>query len=673
MTAVNIKAFRGQVPRTSDRLLQANRAVRASNCKLTSGRIDPLRGLGLELTSAAALVKSMFRYRFFNNGVPVDNWLVWGSDVDTVLSPLANDALGRVYFTSEDFEPRMSTYADAISGFGAYPGAWFALGVYAPTTAPTVTSVGGGGTQEARAYVYTYVTRFGEESAPSPISAVITGHIDGTWTVANMQTAPANSGTVTGAQANFPDAGLVRITLNSAFGLEQFDTITISGVVGMTDINGSHRIVSVDLPNNRVVVAKVTSQTYVSGGSWTKNAPHNTSGMTKRIYRTAGPVADLLFVAEIPVATTSYVDAVALVDLGESIPSINTLTPPKNLISLISLPNGCLVGLSANELCFSEPYKPHAWPDGNRYSFSGKGVAISPAGNSVVVLTESSPILFTGSDPSGMSPSTMDTYAPCVSKRGVAFVGGGCLYPSFDGLWLAAPGRVECVTRNLYRIDEWSKLSPSTFVAAFRDGQYYARYQNAGPDKIFVLDINEPDGVIEVDESADDLYFNEYDGRLYISQGNKVLAWDANEGFRYESEWRSAEIQLGAPTNFSVAQIHAKFAEQIPLDVGQITANELLMLDTANVGGSLADNELLALDVNGSNIVPVIQDQSKKVQFTMYVDGAPVFTREVLSSKPFRLPSGFRAEVINIGLNAAVPTYSVTIAESTRELAQFSV
>jgi hypothetical protein len=235
------------------------------------------------------------------------------------------------------------------------------------------------------------------------------------------------------------------------------------------------------------------------------------------------------------------------------------------------------------------------------------------------------------------------------------------------------PGQINNVTKGLYRIDEWAPLNPSSFVAAFRDGQYYARYLVGDAQKIFVLDISEPDGVIEVEESADHLYFNEYDGRLYVSQASRIHSWDANEGFRYESEWLSASSQLGKPTNFSVAQVHADFAQEIPIDLDQVAANELLMQDSLNVGGSIADNEMLDVSVNGSLIVPVVQDQSKKVQFTLYAEGEPIFTKEVLSSKPFRLPSGYRREVYSIALNAAVPTYSVTIAESSEELARFSV
>ncbi|MDV7391413.1 hypothetical protein RZS08_08680, partial [Arthrospira platensis SPKY1] len=215
--------------------------------------------------------------------------------------------------------------------------------------------------------------------------------------------------------------------------------------------------------------------------------------MTKRIYRSAGTAGQFLFVDEIPVAQTTYADTKATTALGESLATLNTLPPPKNLTNLISLPNGCLVGLAGNELCFSDPYMPYSWPMGNRYSFSGRGVAIVAAGNSVIVLTDSFPILFAGSDPEAMSPAVMETYAPCVSKRGMVDVGGGCLYPSFDGLWIAAPGRVENLTKRLYREEEWSRLGPSSFDAAFHDGQYYAYFQPdpLEPGMMWVLDINE--------------------------------------------------------------------------------------------------------------------------------------------------------------------------------------
>lgn len=672
MVAINIKAFRGEVPRVSDRLLQPNQASRAMNCKLTSGRLDPLRGLGLESTvPSIGVIRTLFRYRHFVNNAPVDRWLTFTGDADVVESPLANDPRGRVFYTAADHEPRTATYDEVVSSL-PFPGQWFALGVPNPAQAPTVSVSGGASPVETRSYAYTFVTALGEESGPSPASALTTGNANGTWNLSGLQTAPPNNGTITAAAANTPSAGIVRVTFNTTFGLEPSDTITIAGVAGMTALNGVHRIQAVN--GNQVDIVLTTSQTYTSGGTWTRNAPINTTGMLKRIYRSAGFEGQFLFVAEIPVANTTYADTAPGTGLGEALPTLNTLPPPKNLTCLISLPNGCLVGIAGNELCFSDPYLPYSWPLGNRYSFSGRGVALAPAGNSVVVLTDTFPILFTGSDPEAMSPSVMETYAPCVSKRGVVYVGGGCIYPSFDGLWLAAPGRVENLTKRLYREQEWAALNPTSLDAEFFDGQYVGAYCTLTEVKrVLVMDVNESDSVVEVDDWFDALHRNEYDGRLYVTKGNQIFQWDANPGRAYESDWISMTYQLPRPTNFAVAQVHADFDVIVPVDDSITQANEALIAQGPDaVAGHLNGQELLTTTINGSFITPNIPDAAKKVQFTLYADGQPVFTKGVESSRPFRLPAGYRSEVFNIGLDSSVPTYSVTIAESTIELAQAS-
>lgn len=669
MTAVNIKGFRGQVPRVSERLLQPNIASVAINCKLTTGAIEPLDGLA-QVYSTNRTIETVFRYRALAAGELVNNWLTWAEDVNVVPSPNANDQYGRFYFSSDAYEPRMSSYSAAISST-PYPTAWYSLGIAAPTVAPTVAHTGGGGNQESRSYVYTYVTAFGEESPPSPPSALHTTHIDATWNLTNLQTAPPNTGTVTAASTISPN--VVRVTLNSVFGIAQYDTITFASVTGMTSLNGSFRVQSVDVVNNRVTVSLDTTQTYSSGGSWTRNAPYNTTDMTKRIYRTVGTSGLFLFVAEIPVATTTFDDTVTAANLGEELPTADSSPPPKNLISLISLPNGCLAGIAGNELCFSDPYMPYSWPVRNRYSFSGVGVAAVAASNSVIVLTDTFPILYTGSDPEVMSGSTLETYAPCVSKRGVVDVGGGALYPSFDGLWLVSTQQVDCVTRKTFREEEWTLLNPATFDAAFHDGQYYAAYVGQTESRILILDLSNPDSIIKVDDVADALYRNELDGKLYVSQGTKLYAWDSNAGHRYESDWRSVDVQFSSDINFSAAQIHADFGAIVPIDTNQLTANEaLIALGPDAVAGHLNGAELLSFEINGSYIVPVELDTVRKVQFTLYSAKVPVYTREVTSSKFFRLPANIVSDLYAVGLNASVKVYDVTIAQSVEELARTS-
>lgn len=669
MTAVNIKAFRGQIPRISNRLLQPNQAVRALNCKITSGRLDPIAGPKF-LADVAVDVSTMYRYRAFVGGSYVDSWLTWAEDVNVVPSPNANDPDGRFYFTGDSFEPRMSTYSLAISSV-PYPTAWYSLGVAAPTVAPTVAHTGGTGATESRSYVYTYVTTFGEESPPSPPSALYTTFVNATWNLTGLQIAPPNTGTITAATSI--STSVVRVTLNSVFGIAQYDTLTFSGVAGMVALNGSFRVQSVDHVNNRVTVSLATTQTYTSGGTWTRNAPFNTTGMVKRIYRTVGTGGTFLYVGEVPVATTTFNDTVVAADLGEELPTADSLPPPKNLISLISLPNGCLAGIAGNELCFSDPYMPYSWPLRNRYAFSGVGVAVVASSNSVIVLTQSFPVLYTGSDPEGMSGSTLETYAPCVSKRGAVDIGGEVIYPSFDGLWVVSPGAVNRITKNLYREEEWSAINPQSFVAAFHDGQYYARYSLGTDSRILVIDLNEPDSVVEIDQDVSALYRNEYDGKLYIAIGPQLYEWDSDAGRAYTGDWLSGTMQMPSLINLSVAQVHADFSGSAQIDGVQLAENTaLIALGPDAVAGHLNGHELLSFEVNGSYILPVDVANPKRVQFTLYVNEVPVFTKNVTSSMPFRLPAGFLSEVYSIGISANTRTYSVAVATSVAELSQNS-
>lgn len=673
MTVIAIKGFRGAVPRYSARLLKPNQAQRARNCRITSGRLDPLRGpLAVTTTTLNAAIRSMFRYRHFQPTGAVDNWLTWAQDVDVVLSPLANDPRGTFYFTSESFEPRVSNYDLAIAG-SLYPASWYALGVASPVTAPTVAPSGGSGPTENRSYAYTFVTQWGEESGPSPASASTSGNSDGTWDLSAMDTAPPNSGTVVTALANTPVAGQVRVELNSVFGLAEGDTVTFADVEGMTDLNGSRRILSVDVANKRVVVGLGTAQTYTSAGTWARNAVHNTVGMVKRIYRTAGTNPAFLFVAEIPASTTTYTDSVAPTALGEPLQTLVTLPPPKDLRCIKVLPNGCMVGLSKNELCLSEPYRFYSWPLGNRYSFSGRGVNVVPAGNSVIVLTDAAPILFTGSDPEAMSPRGMETYAPCVSKRGAVDAGGGALYPSFDGLYLATPAGVRKLTQDLYREDEWKALAPESFDAALFDGQYIAQY-SAGPEvsALWVLDIAEPDSVLEVDDLVSALYRNPHDGDLYVAKGAVIYRWNSNDQQRYESDWHSMEYQLGRGATFNCAQVFADFSEIVPIDTTQQALNQELMASPTMGRGEILGHNFLDVEICGSQLVPLQAATQRRVQFTLLRRGKPFFTKNVTSSKPFRLPTGYREELLSVHMAISVPTYSVVVASSMEELKEFA-
>lgn len=717
MTAIALRNFRGQAPRLSDRSLGASQATRARNCKVASGKLVPLKGLFLRHQALELALQTVYRYR---DAGGLDHWLVWPSRVHVAASPVAGDTAGRIYFTGAG-EPRMTTAAAAIQGAEDYPAGWFVLGVAAPAGTPAVAASGGSSsTTEVRTYVYTFRTALGEESGPSPASPAVTGKIDDTWTVSNMSVAPPNIGTVSGAVANTPAVGQVRVTLNTVVGLAAGEVIEFDGVAGMTALNGAQTILAVNAGS--VDVALATSQVYTSGGTWARQAPHNTAGMTKRIYRTKGS-SEFLFVAEVPVATTSYADTVAATALGDAIQTLLTLPPPKDLRCLAVLANGAMVGISGNELCFSEQNKPHSWPIGSRYAFAGEGVALTVVGNSVILLTDSYPIIATATVPEAANLARSEVYAPCYSEPGTVDSGAGAIFPSYDGLYEVTPGGgPRNITEGLFRKDEWEALFPRTFTAAYHDQTYIAGHASlvAPLSQVLTLDLTQPDGTIDIDERADLFYANPRDGKLYLVQGGSIYEWDADPENPYTGFWRSRTYQLGADTNFSCFRVHAdlplrsttstrltRAQQQVQAANAALLANPnavdgelagsvlggfeingselvpvnqtappwseadnltLMALEPDRVRGWMLGQEINSLDINGSNLRRISRAVEPRVDFSLLVDGETAFTTRVPVSQMDRLPSGFLSNIYAVEVSFNVPVYSIAVANDIDEL-----
>lgn len=160
--------FSGTAPGVSPRLLSEQFAQIAENIDFESGRLQPVTTDVDTLTLSNSQRRSIFFYRD-------TNWLQWNDDgVSVVEGPIPADTLDRLYWTGEDY-PRMGTASTIVAG-SSYPAASYRLGVPAPATAPTITKTGTADdtqTPDDVAYVYTFVTAFGEEGPPSPASNVL--------------------------------------------------------------------------------------------------------------------------------------------------------------------------------------------------------------------------------------------------------------------------------------------------------------------------------------------------------------------------------------------------------------------------------------------------------------------------------------------------------------------
>lgn len=166
---IQLEKFSGIAPGVAPRLLAEQFAQVAQNLDFESGVLAPITADVDVFTLGNSSRRSIF---YYNN----TNWLEWAEDdIHAVKGPIPNDAYDRLYFTGDDY-PRMGTAASLISGGGTYPNVSYRLGVPAPVSAPTVSQSGTPDPAETAntvAYVYTFVTEYGEEGPPSPASVLL--------------------------------------------------------------------------------------------------------------------------------------------------------------------------------------------------------------------------------------------------------------------------------------------------------------------------------------------------------------------------------------------------------------------------------------------------------------------------------------------------------------------
>ncbi|MDN5752408.1 MAG: hypothetical protein L0H15_03875 [Nitrosospira sp.] len=671
MIAFRIAGFSGLVPRRAKQLLGPNQAQVATNCILTSGDLRPRNS---PLLVAAPVIgndiKSMFRMEKDGN----EKWLAWDKDVDVARSPVAGNTSRRFYYTG-DGEPRASDFDTATAGTGPYPSGCYVLGVTPPITKPTVTPSGGVGSSVTRAYVYTFVTPWGEESAPSPASTVTTGKVDDTWALSAMDAAPSNSGTVTGAVKDTPSAGYAEVTMNTVFGLRAGETVTFASVVGMTDLNATFTLKTVDSATKKVTVLLSTAQTYTSGGTWTRQAPHNTANMAKRIYRTltTSSGTEYHYIVSIAASTTTYNDTTSDTDaaLGEVLPSTSWLMPPSDMKGIVILANGIACGFFGNEVCFSEPFKPYAWPVAYRQTYDQDIVAIGVTGTTLVGMTKGNPFTITGVEPvtMGGGMQKLGVAWPCMAKRGVASFAFGVGYPAPQGLVISGMN-TDIVTKDLFTLKEWGELNPDTFIAASADNRYYCGYTVNESSLMFVIDKAESASFIKINQVITAIWADPWTGKLYVAADKKIYRWEGNIGTKLSYEWKSKQFISAPPVNYGAAKVDADFdmseaetaAAQADYDAA-IAANQAL-IDGGTMNDGLADPALGEYEIGGDEMQAVPPLAIDSLQFQLWAGGALKHAKQVSNSRAFRLPGGYKADNVEVVLSGNVKVTGVVLAET---------
>lgn len=586
MVVVKMQSFGGMIPAVDAQLLPQNSASRAQNTWLNSGAAEGFPQLRKVYDPLNASSNRVFRIPIDSPAVdriPDSYWLEFDSPFTYVIqAPTLGDSFERFYWASNIGAPHYTTKQRVID---ADPP--LILGIPAPSVAPGVGVTGGSAPTESRAYVYTWVSDFGEEGPPSP-PTLFTGNSDGTWNL--TFTAPA-----------------------------------------LADTTGR-------------LLDKV------------------------RIYRTVSGVGgetDYFFVAEQAIATTSYDDSIASVTNNRLLESIFWTPPPADLKGIIAMPNGITAGWRENEIWFSEPYRPHAWPVVYQVAVDSKVVGCGVIGQTLIVCTEGAPYAISGVNPGSMSLSRLATLEPCTAAGSIVSTPVGVIYTSTNGLVLANASAAVPITRQMIAREQWADFLnlPTIFGATFNGGYYCFGSKAVGgfssvgfdPDAFLQLDLDgaqtgafiDPNDqrtaytILKTSMPIRDVQNDYWTGEVFIHRDDGVF-WLDQDLLRVREPyvWRSKILETPNQRNFQAMRVYFR---EYPNQPEQEPVQDFSTPQT------LKDGQWGLVRV--------------------YADGVLRFTRELRKSGEFfRLPSGFKATFWEVEVEARVRLNSIEMATSAVEL-----
>jgi len=608
MPYLKLEGFSGISPRTGPALLQPNQAQVAKNVKLQSGELRPWRKSVLTYQPGLPDVHSI--YRMENTTTGGTAWLEFAVDTDVVPGPVADTTEVRVFYTDGVAPKKTNWNLATTSGTGTkpFPNASLNMGVPGPAAAPTLSSAGGSGTAETRAYVYTYISTFGavlEESAPSPAGSVSTFPTGATVTVSAFSTAPTTA--------------------------------------------AGYNITAIRIYRS---VTSATSAQYLYVGTVTVNPATGA-------------------------ASGSFSDTVAAANLGVALPSLYYTPPPATLHGLIAMPNGILAGFTGNQVWFSEPYLPHAWPASYMMTVGAPIVGLGVFGQTLVVCTTQTPYLLTGSQPGAMSQEKVPLPEPCVAKKSITSDQFGVLYASPNGLVSIAPGTQDVITRPLFTRDEWQAYVPTSMVGVVYQNMYIAFYQVGQTKSALILMRGDTPPLVTLDVASQAVFVATTTAEVYYVSpvDNAIYKLDADPVNNTYYEWLSKTFVLPEPTNFAVAKVQADWGYIADTEayndlVASITAsNQAIWAAGTPLQSTVNSVVVNGMQVNGSILANIpTQAETRVIQAFVYANDVLVSEHGFTDQEPERMPASKKEYIYEVRLTGNAPLRKFAMATSIAEL-----
>jgi len=685
MAYFKLITFAGMAPQISPRLLGNDIAQTAQDVNLDSSRLVPITDNSTSTinSSQAPTASSRTTIYKYEEDDGSETWLEWDEDVDVVPGPVAGNTQDRLYWTGQGGSsgfPRMSIDSLITSGSAPYPTTSYRLGIPAPTSSETPSSIITASSVQGNAITFdgssasivlvddeTITVTADQYTALANGDAVIygkgsggtviTGLTDNTTyyvikgTSPKIQLATTFANAIAGSAINLTGvgAGSAHILTPLDDGSQtKYSTSYVYTFVSAYGEEGPPSLASAvfDKVDGQTVQVTLPAASVSGTGRGNNNITH------KRLYRsnTGSNTTAFQYVADMSLGTGTYDDALDNDELAEVIPSTYWIGPPNEdtstypegpMIGLTAMPNGIFAGFRGKRLCFSDAYMPHAWPVSYRITLEEEIVAIGMAGNGLIVTTKGTPYLVSGTDPRAMQVLRIEAAQACLNKASLVDMGNMVMYAGADGLVAAAGTDVQVITEGVISPQQWRTDYYPTVLKGFRwEGKYVGLYTSGSNYGGFIFDPRGGKNTLALltQTSSTDAaggFTDPDDNELYLIIDNTIKKFQG--GATYQTlTWKSKEFVPPKPTSMGFVKVDA---EAWPVTVKVYGDGTLYYHATISTSGN-------AYAVTGST---------------------PSFSATDIPEPVVRLPATV-ASSFSIQIEAAKVVNEVCIAESIDEL-----
>lgn len=511
---------------------------------------------------------------------------------------------------------------------------------------------------QARTYLYTWYTPWGEESIgsePSDVKFIQEGQV---VTLTNLPTA-APSG------QNFVRGIRLYRTLGGTAESDFFRLTTLwfpNAITAVARVANNVRITTQSphnlIPGDRVkvadcsisafskddaIVSNVVSSTVFEYASVGSNFP--TTAATGTVYYDAAESVDDPARYWGLGNNYSFIDDFNFRGLINILSSTEYAPPPSTLKGLTAVQNNILVGFVGNDVYFSEPGKPHAWPVAYKRSLEYNIVGIEAIGNTVLVMTDGYPYIISGNSPATFSQSRLPSRYPCMSARSIVATSFGIVYASHDGLVVFSPSAgAQLLTRVVHSSDTWDVALDVTTLNAVSYKDAYLGSHSAGS---IVFETNEKTGpsFVDIDFTFTSAWYDSLTNALYVTSGitGGIYRWDDLTQANTTMRWKSKTLITQDFTNIGAARVVADYSGTDPSTVWFLTE------DTWDT-----DNNLW--------------NSTDPITFNFYVNKSLIFTTTVSTSDVFRLPTGYATDTFEVEVLSTVRVRAIHLGATPTDL-----